>query len=165
MKIAVLSDSHDHLDQLAAALAAVRDSPAETVVFCGDFCAPFSLAALAEGFPGPIHAVFGNNDGDRMAMLRLAAQHPHVTLHGEIARLDLGGRRVAITHYTDLGHDLAASGNYDVVLCGHTHQFEQALVGSRPALLVNPGEVMGRLGKPSWALVDIATLAVEHSRL
>ena len=78
MNVAVLSDTHDHLDRLAKALAAVRDSGAAALVFCGDLCAPFTLAALAEGYAGPIHAVFGNNDGDRMMLLTIAAQHPHV---------------------------------------------------------------------------------------
>ena len=165
MNVAVLSDTHDHLDQLAKALAAVRDSGAEALVFCGDFCAPFTLAALAEGYAGPIHAVFGNNDGDRMMLLTIASQHPHVCLHGEIGRLELGGRQAAIVHYTDLGHDLAASGSYDVVFCGHTHVYETARVGPPPTLVVNPGEVMGRLGAPSWALVDLAALTVHQHRL
>ena len=165
MRVAVLSDTHDHLDQLAKALAPVRESGAEAVVFCGDFCAPFTLAALAEGYAGPIHAVFGNNDGDRMMLLDVASQHPHVRLHGEVGRLELGGRQVAVVHYADLGHELAASNNYDAVFCGHTHVYEEARVGRRPTLVVNPGEVMGRLGDPSWALADLTSLSVEKMRL
>ena len=47
MKIAVLSDIHDRLDHLARALELVREEQAERLVFLGDFCAPFSLAAIA----------------------------------------------------------------------------------------------------------------------
>ena len=165
MKVAVLSDTHDHLDQARHGAGRHPESGAEALVFCGDFCAPFTLAALAEGYTGPIHAVFGNNDGDRMMLLTIADQHPHVYLHGEVGRVELGGRQAAIVHYTDLGHDLAASGSYEVVFCGHTHVYETARVGPRPTLVVNPGEVMGRLGAPSWALVDLATLTAQQQRL
>ena len=165
MKVAVLSDTHDHLDHLEQALVSVNASGAEGRVFCGDFCSPFTLAHLADGYAGPIHAVFGNNDGDRMMLLSVAAEHPHVHLHGDIARLELGSRQVAIVHYSDLGHDLAASDSYEVVLCGHTHAFEESRVGSRNCLLVNPGELMGRLGRPSWALVNLATLEVTRMRI
>ena len=64
MKIAVLSDCHDHLENLALAMALVRESGAARLFYLGDFCAPFTLAALAEGFSGPVDAVIGNNDGD-----------------------------------------------------------------------------------------------------
>jgi len=58
MRIAVLSDIHDNVWKLAAALEAVRD--ADALICCGDLCSPFIVHQLGRGFAGPIHVVFGN---------------------------------------------------------------------------------------------------------
>lgn len=154
MKIAILSDVHDHLERLTRVLDKAKEAGAEALIFCGDFCAPFTLAHIAEHFPHPIHVVFGNNDGDPLLLARIAAQHAHVTLHGPFAYLDLDGRRIAVNHYPPIARDQALSGQYDLVCYGHNHEAHIEQVGS--TLLVNPGEVMGRLGRSTFALYDTA---------
>ena len=90
MRIAILSDVHDNIWKLETLLDRLE---AEALVFCGDFCAPFTLAQIAESFAGPIHVVFGNNDGDQFLLARVASKSPQVTLHGEFCELELGGHR------------------------------------------------------------------------
>jgi len=150
MLIAVLSDVHDHLDNLQQALAQVGQ--AEALLFCGDFCAPFTLKMLAKGFHGLIHAIFGNNDGDAYLLLQVARQAGNVTFHKPIAQLELGGKRIAVAHYPEIGEALARSGQYDAVFSGHNHIAHSQTLGA--TLWGNPGEVMGRLGKPSFGLYD-----------
>jgi putative phosphoesterase len=150
MLIAVLSDCHDNIWNLEKVLPKLEK--ADVVLFCGDFCAPFTLKMLAEGFPRPIHAVFGNNDGDVFLMLTVAKQVGNVTFHKPIAQLELGGKRIAVAHYPELGEALALSGKYDAVFSGHNHQDQVMTVG--PTLWGNPGEVMGRFGKPSFGMYD-----------
>jgi len=152
MKIAVLSDIHDNIWQLEALLA---DLEADALLFCGDFCAPFTLAQLAEGFNGPIHAVFGNNDGDQFLLSQVAARFAHVTLHGDFTELEMGGRQVVVTHYPEIGEALARCGAYDLVCHGHSH--EQVIERKGRTLRVNPGEVMGRFGLSTFALYDTET--------
>jgi len=79
MKIAILSDIHDNIWKLEEVLEGLGE--AQELIFCGDFCAPFSLGMLAEGFRGPIHVVFGNNDGDKLLLSQVAAKAGNVTLH------------------------------------------------------------------------------------
>jgi putative phosphoesterase len=155
MKIAILSDTHDNIWKLAEVLERLED--AEALIFCGDFCAPFTLAQIAEGFHGPVHVVFGNNDGDPLLLSQVAAKAGNVTLHGFFAYLELGGRRVAVVHYPPLARDLAASGRHDLVCHGHNHQANVESVGE--TLLVNPGEVMGRFGRSTYAVYDTETHA------
>ena len=152
MKIAILSDIHDNIWQLEVLLA---DLKADALLFCGDFCAPFTLAQLAEGFNGPIHVVFGNNDGDQYLLSQVAARFAHVTLHGDFAELEMGGRQVVVTHYPEIGEALARCGAYDLVCHGHSH--EQAMERKGRTLRVNPGEVMGRFGLSTYALYDTET--------
>ena len=152
MKIAVLSDIHDRLDHLERALAQVRERGCEHLLFLGDFCAPFSLNALAEGFEKPIDAVFGNNDGDPFLLSQIASKHQQVTLHGQYAELEIGGRKIAINHYPDISKRVAESGAFDAVFSGHDHQRYVHQIGD--AIWANPGEIMGRFGAPSWGLYD-----------
>jgi putative phosphoesterase len=116
------------------------------------FCAPFTLAQIAEGFSGPVHVVFGNNDGDQFLLSQVAAKFPHVTMHGDFAELVLDGRRVAVTHYPEIGRALAEGGIYDLVCHGHSH--ERLVEPAGKTVRVNPGEVMGRFGVSTYALYD-----------
>ena len=153
MKIAILSDIHDNIWKLEEVLKELGE--AQELIFCGDFCAPFSLGMLAEGFRGPIHVVFGNNDGDKLLLSQVAAKAGNVTLHGEFAELELGGRKIAAIHYPAIAAGLAASDRYDLVCCGHSHKYEAKRVGR--TLLLNPGEVMGRFGLSTYAIYDTET--------
>jgi uncharacterized protein len=136
MRIGILSDSHDHVWNLRATLA----READVLLHCGDLCAPFVVPLLAE-FPGPVHAVFGNNDADRYRLQLQAAKSGNVILHGESFFAELGGKRFAMHHFDDVGRRLAAAGEFDVVCFGHNHRFEIGRVGD--CRLINPGAILG----------------------
>lgn len=160
MKIAVVSDIHDRLDHLEWALDKINQLQADRLFFLGDFCAPFSLKALCEGFSKPIDCVFGNNDGDQFLLCQIAAGFDHVTLHAPLAELEVDGKKVALQHYPDLGKRLAECGHYDAVFTGHDHLTYQHQVGS--TLWANPGEIMGRLGQPSFGIWEVESNQFEH---
>jgi hypothetical protein len=160
MQIAVLSDIHDRLDHLERVMAAVRARGAERVFFLGDGCAPFVLNDLAERFAGPIDGVFGNNDGDRFLLCRVAARHSQMTWHDPLAELEVDGRKILLTHYPEIGRRLAKSGEADAVFSGHDHQRYQHRFGA--ALWANPGEIMGRFGVVSFGLYDTVGHSFEH---
>ncbi len=153
--IAILSDIHDNIWQLEAVCQALQNHACQMMIFCGDFCAPFTLKQLAEGFEQPIHAVWGNNDGDKWLLTTLAMQAGNVTLHGEFAEIDHAGLRIGVSHYPLIGRRFAESGAYDLVCYGHNHEANVEQVGQ--TLLVNPGEVMGRFGQSTFAVYDPTT--------
>jgi putative phosphoesterase len=156
VKIAICSDIHDNIWKLERALPGM--SQADALIFCGDFCAPFTLTQLALGFKGPVHAVLGNNDGDQRLLLQMAERAGNVTLHGQIAEIQLGGARIAVNHYPEIAHGLAGSGLYDMVCYGHNHTLNQELHGK--TLLLNPGEIMGRFGRSTYMVLDTASQGV-----
>ena len=154
MRIAIVSDIHDHISRLATALERVRGT--DTLICCGDLCSPFIMRQLGEGFSGPIHIVFGNNDGDLFRLTVAAANFSQITLHGAFADLDLNGLRVAVTHYPEIAMPLLESGRYGLICCGHNHQYSVVQRGA--VTLVNPGEVMGELyGAATCAVYDSDT--------
>jgi len=150
MLIAILSDIHDNIWNLEKVLPQLEE--AEALLFCGDFCAPFTLKMMADGFSGPVHCVFGNNDGDAFLLSRIARRADNVTLYPQMGELELGGKKIAFIHYPHIATGLAASGKYDAVFSGHTHEHKVEKMGF--TLWADPGEVMGRFGQPSFGLYD-----------
>ena len=159
-RIALLSDIHDNIWRLETALRQVAESAADALLFAGDFCAPFVLTQLAEGFSGPIHCVLGNNDGDGRLLEKLATHQEHLTLHGIYAEVTLGDCRAALIHYPAPALRIAQAGQFALVCYGHDHRQYAERVGA--GWLVNPGEVMGRFGAPTWALYDSVAQTVQH---
>ncbi len=159
MKLGVLSDSHDNLPKIRAAVELFRARQVAHVIHAGDFVAPFALEPLA-ALDCPVLAVFGNNDGERVV---LAERFELGEIHPNLAAIELAGRRIAAVHYPELAEPLAASGDYDLVVYGHTHQVDER---RQRALLLNPGEVGGWMtGRSTAAIVDLESLAVELAEL
>lgn len=159
MLAAVLSDTHDHISNLRHAVALAAERRAALLIHCGDLVAPFMIRELA-AFPGPVHVVFGNNDGDLLLLCRVAAQFPNLRLHGQLGDIELEARRVAFTHTPELARPLAASGLYGAVFFGHSHAAEAGRVGD--CLLLNPGDVMGKDSPPAFALYDSGANSAEQ---
>ncbi|MGA2267848.1 MAG: metallophosphoesterase family protein [Bryobacteraceae bacterium] len=153
MRIAVLSDIHDNVWKLAAALDAVAH--ADALICCGDLCSPFIVHQLGRGFSKPIHVVFGNNDGDRFRIAANARQYEHIRIHGELFRGEFDGQRVAVNHYDHIARAIAASGEFDVVCYGHNHVYGVARLGR--TLAINPGAIMGAAFSADGGRTDVAS--------
>jgi putative phosphoesterase len=150
MLIAILSDIHDNIPKLRAALDHVQR--VDSLLCGGDLCSPFIVDELAK-FPRQLHVVFGNNDADLFritqktyAANRSRAAADQIQLHGEFFEGELGGKRIALIHFEQIGRALVRSDLYDLVCYGHTHQFSVERDPSSGAIRgVNPGEIFGLL--------------------
>lgn len=161
MKIAIMSDTHDHIANLRAAFAEIRKYNAEAIIHCGDFVSPFMVEEIAL-LGLPVFGVFGNNDGDRVKLVKNAAECGiSFVFHSDVARLELDGCRIAVTHFREMAEDLAASGLYDLVCFGHTHRFYEKRIGN--CLLLNPGEMMGKKEEIGFCIFD--TVSREFIRI
>jgi putative phosphoesterase len=158
-RIALLSDSHDNLPALRAALAQVQDSGATTLLHMGDLSAPFVVNELGKSFGGPIHIVFGNNDADLRLIQVNASKYPQITLHGIYAEVEVEGRQIAMIHYPEPARRIAQSGVFALVAYGHNHTRKIERIGN--TWLVNPGELLGLMGEKTWALYDTEADRVE----
>jgi len=166
MRIAVLSDIHDHVWNLQAVLDALPG--ADALICCGDLCSPFVVDLLAQRFEGAIFCVEGNNRGDEGVSAQKAAGYgprfrrfgpfaelvevdgallsraEYEPLHGPYADRAGGGQRFAVSHYPEIALAAAAAGQHDVVCYGHDHTFRIGTAGAAGRVVtINPGAVMG----------------------
>ncbi len=163
MIIGILSDIHDKLDHLDKAISLLKEKDCSEIIFCGDFCAPFAAKRLAESNIN-VHAVFGNNDGDRFLIQKVTTSFPNFKLYGEYigdtdSQLVLDGVRMGVTHYPYYAKPMIKTGWYDCVFYGHSHKADKQLYASN--LMLNPGEIAGIFGAPSFAVVDTKSMSSE----
>ncbi len=151
MKIAVISDTHDHLENTVKAVEAINASGAELLIHCGDLCSPFVIDRLS-AFNGIVHVVFGNNDGDRFTINRVAERFENIRIEGEAGIIETPDGDIAFAHKPELARGFACTQNYLAVFYGHTHRHSNEKVNGTP--FINPGEVMGLLEEPGWVLFD-----------
>ncbi len=152
MLLGVLSDTHDELDRTRFAVRLLRGAGAEALVHCGDVTTPPVLTACA-GLP--CWFVFGNHDSDNVPDLRRVGTELGVVCLEWGSVVELGGRRIGITHghlTSDLRHVLA--NRPDILLTGHTHfAFDRIEGGVRR---INPG-ALHRADVFSVALLDLTS--------
>lgn len=159
MKIGVLSDSHDNLVNIRKAVEIFLKNGVEALIHAGDFCSPFTIVEFKPLFDKGVkmHAVFGNNDGDRVLLARRGGDSVTFTDFACIVTLD--GRKIVVMHYPELADDLYRLGAYDLVVYGHNHKLR--LEGTEKKLL-NPGTCAGYLAETATiALVETRGMAVE----
>ncbi len=122
MNIAVVSDIHDHVWNLQKALQIIKEQKCKAIIFCGDFCAPFTAGILSESGL-PIYACFGNNDEDQFAISEKLKAVQLWPLTKEFAEMELDSRKIAFCHYPKLGKTLLAnSGSICGIISGKPAQ-------------------------------------------
>ncbi len=166
MRLGILSDSHDHELSLEEAFKRFAQHGVKRVLHAGDLCAPFMIDLL-EKLAGAyaverVDVVFGNIDDRYRTTLRATAAK-RVVLHGDLMQEEIEGRRVIMQHYPEPAEVFFANGEYDLVVYGHTHRKDIREEAGR--FLINPGEILGRLGRASSLILDLGEwriLAVEE---
>jgi putative phosphoesterase len=158
--IGIMSDSHDNLEAIKDAVSLFNEKGVSAVLHAGDIVSPFTARAFKELEP-KLYFVFGNNEGDRLTIKEWFGEFG-AEVCGNFAALEIDGLRIALLHgiNDEEVNALAASGDFDVVVRGHTHIAGVVEVQGTP--IINPGETAGVLtGKRTVALLDPAALDIE----
>lgn len=154
MRVGLISDTHDHLPRLQAALAHFRREEIYTLLHAGDLTSPGTLTLLC-GFD--LWVARGNMDGDpTLPTLAEALFGPGRLAEGHYLTLD--GKTLALLH----GHrqeqldELIRSGRYTYIIHGHTHAPRDERRG--PTRVINPGAIGGMPRRPpSYAILDLGS--------
>jgi len=155
MKIGILSDTHGNLPATAAAARLMAVAGVGAVFHCGDIGGAEVLAELAAVFQPldvPVYAVFGNVDaysGD----WKFFPTHLGIHLLGRFGEVEIDGKKIALLHSDDRARfrKTIDSGEYDLVLSGHSHEIHDHTVGRTRC--INPGTA-GRGAPNTCAVLD-----------
>ena len=154
MNAGIISDTHDDLHNLEAALEILEAEGVTKILHCGDVCGPKLLRPLA-GFDAWVAQ--GNMD----RQLGLAQAVEETFGHGRLAWLHhptLDGYPLAMIHGDNeevLGN-LITSGQYMYVFYGHTHRRRDQTIGR--TRVINPGALGGRrFQSRSFCILDLTT--------
>ncbi len=152
MLVALFSDIHDHLGNLDIALQRAEAHGCEHLLFLGDMAAAATFRHLLMHWHKGIDLVFGNNEWERELFELLAQSRQSVNIHGDAGEVELSGRRLFLTHQPRHAERAVLLGNYDAIFYGHTHCADLRPASAHSPLIVNPGDIQGRYGKPSFAV-------------
>lgn len=152
MKIGLISDTHDNIDRIKESIDIFNREEVKLVIHAGDVTSPFALIPFEE-LNAEFVGIFGNNDGDKI----LLRERSRGRIHRQPYKITFEGKRIVVLHEPDLVEDLAQSGNFDLIIYGHTHKARVEKINN--TLIVNPGEAGHWLyGKSTIAIVDIDTM-------
>ncbi len=157
MKIGLISDSHDHIDNIRKAVQEFKDRGVYLVIHAGDIVSPPALKPF-EGMR--IAGIYGNNDGERPGLKKMFRRLGG-ELGGDFLALEEGDRKIAVYHGTvpALTEALVDCGKYDLVVTGHTHEIVNQQFGK--TLSLNPGSAHGFGEQATVMVVDMTNMDVE----
>ena len=166
MKVGVISDIHDNIDNLKKAVRVLNKQKVNFVCFLGDLTLPATINYFKK-LKVPVKAVFGNLDWQPSEILKQIKKHKLNIKYSEsktsLWEFKLNNNKVVLFHGDNEGiaEKLANSGKYDFIFSGHTHTALIKKIGK--TLWLNPGSIAGYIGldkqpvKPSLAIVNLKT--------
>ncbi|MBF0453936.1 MAG: YfcE family phosphodiesterase [Magnetococcales bacterium] len=161
MLIGIISDTHDHVDNVRKAVDIFQKRGIKQVLHAGDTVSP-SVVNLFAGLD--LGIVYGNNDGETGRIAKKVDQIGG-NLGGEVLVYGCEEGDIAVYHGTipTFLSALVRCGDYRVVITGHTHQVVDRTEGGTRVL--NPGTAHG-FGGPATAMIyDTSLDQVELIRL
>jgi len=154
MKIGIISDTHENMPAIAAAVKIFNEEAVKIVFHAGDIISPITHKEFKE-LNCPLVFAFGNNDGD---VEYLKEKFKGLARFHNFYSGVVGGRKIFMTHRPDFIEDIASDGKYDVVIYGHTHKIDIRKAAS--SLIINPGEAGGWLtGKKTVVILNTDDLS------
>ncbi len=144
MKIGIISDSHDDVDNVNRAIDIFEKENVKTVIHAGDIISPPIIKEFKKLTDRDVEffGIFGNNDGEKRG-LENAVSYINGKLLGDEGKIEIDGLKFCIYHGQDLKkkEKIIASQKFDVFIYGHSHTKHHEIVQNkkRETIVLNPG--------------------------
>jgi len=159
MKLGIISDTHNHIENTRRAVEIFRERDVERIIHCGDL----TTTPIVDLFKGlKVTFVFGNMDHSHADLMTAAKKYFGIGSMGYHYTANIEGRRIAVCHGDDdeLLSRFIFADIYDFVFHGHTHSRRDKLVGQ--TRVINPGAIGGKQTEPrSVSILDLETEEAE----
>lgn len=161
MKVAIISDLHENFHNLIRAIESFETYDIEQILCLGDLMNA-GLAKVLGAQDIPVYLIWGNNDGEKVDIVRTSyRENSSLSVSLNVYDfINIDQRKIFISHYDDLAHPMARSGDFDAVFYGHNHLKKVEKIND--TWVVNPGELCAqKTGVCSYAIYDTTNNSVE----
>src|SRR3972149_3842906 len=118
MKIAIISDTHDNLQNLRVFFDFAKKENIEAIIHCGDTAHSETLDEILNNFSGSVFLSFGNMDfREEFSNFK---NNERLKIFEEFGQTELDGLKIGFFHFPELAMENAKK--YDFVFYGHTHK-------------------------------------------
>jgi len=187
MRVLVVSDTHDNMYVVGKLIEIINREKPDMVIHCGDYISPFMIRTLAK-IKVKIVGVWGNNDGDKQTILNIISG-TDFSIVPQPREIQIANLSTLIIHGWQspektkrLVRGLARSGEYKLVIYGHTHKQDITIVSNGEieelpiekfeigaeefdTLIINPGEACGWLtDKRTFFLLSVDNRIIVEPR-
>ena len=157
MKIGIMADIHDNVDNLRHAIGLFNAHGCGLILLAGDLVSPLVVPSMRKR-TGRVVACFGDNDGNRRGIIggmKIVGTVGHPPFCCETH----DGLKIVMAHQLNELRDCL--GDADVVVFAHTHR-PSIVEDKNGRLFINPGEVGGWMfRKPTVVILDSQTRQAE----
>jgi putative phosphoesterase len=148
MKIAIISDTHDNLENLKKFFEFAKKEKIEILIHCGDVCNGETLKEIEKNF-SEIYLCLGKGDIED-SLFREAKK---TKIFKEEGKIEIEGLKIGFCHrFKDRNKNLE---NFDFYFFGHSHYPFLKKEGN--CYLANPGNLAGLFYKATFAILDTKT--------
>jgi putative phosphoesterase len=152
MKIAIISDTHDNLENLKKFFEFSKKEKIGILIHCGDVCNGETLKEIEKNFK-EIYLCFGNAD-IKDSLLKEAKKTKIFEKEGKI---EIENLKIGFCHEFDYKNKNLE--NFDFYFFGHSHWPFLKKEGN--CYLANPGNLAGLFYKATFAILDTKTKKLE----
>lgn len=157
MKIGIMADIHDNVDNLRHAIALFNAQQCRLILLAGDLVSPLVVPSMRK-LTGRVVACFGDNDGNKRGIIG-GMQIVGTLGYGPFCCQTADGLKILMAHQLNDLRDCI--GEADVVVFAHTHR-PSIVADKHGRLFINPGEVGGWMfRKPTVVILDSETRKAE----
>lgn len=149
MKIAIISDIHDNLENLKKCLDLCKSENIDQIICCGDVTNVETLNFLSSHFENTIRLVRGNMEIYEDEEL---LQFKNIEYYGRVGRFDILGKKIGFCHEPFLFDKVLELGRCEIVFYGHTHK--PWIEKKKGVQFVNPGTLGAVFQKATFSIWD-----------
>jgi uncharacterized protein len=150
MKIAVIADIHDNIENLKIFFDKIKNDPIEKIICCGDVTNSETLKFISENFKKEIILVYGNME---IYSEKEALNYSNIKYLGRFNVITIDKFTVGVCHEPSFVNDLFKKNNeIAYIFYGHTHRPWTSI--RKKAVMINPGTLGGVFQRPSFAVWD-----------
>ena len=159
MKIGIISDTHNNSGNAARAREIFHDKDVLYILHAGDITSPATAVEFIQLDGAKPIMTFGNCDFDREIIKDVIEEFGGICVDCYQGNLD--SRKIFMAHNPHNLQSLIDSGEYDLVIYGHTHKQDIRKIAN--TLVVNPGPSRDRFlhSAPEIVIVNLEDMSYE----